>query len=284
MFYRGKKRIRKDPDVFQKTFAGVFEQLRGSGMLLVLLLVGVLVVMTVIWVVSSRRASREADAQAKLRVALEQPEAREQRAELQKLAEQAPGTLAAPAALLLQAALLQSEAADALAAEAGRREDDLKRAQALLDKLLADYPRHPLAPMARERRALILEDLAAEGGNPELFEQAADAYHSAAAAVQNTPAAYLAGKLRYGEARCLERLGKKDQAVTTLELALQAEPAARRSAWREAAVGLLAQLRPAKDLRVKGAAQDQPPPAEKPAGEAAPGPAPKGGEGQKGQK
>ena len=70
MFYRGKKRVRKDPDVFQKTFSGVFEQFRGSGMLLAALLVGLLVVMTVVWMASSRRASREAEAQAKLHAAL----------------------------------------------------------------------------------------------------------------------------------------------------------------------------------------------------------------------
>ena len=192
--------------------------------------------------------------------------------------------------MLVEAALLHSKAVGASAAEAGRREDQLKRAQALLDKLLADYPRHPLAPMARERRALVLEDLG-------LDEQAADAYHAAAAAVRGTPAAYLAGKLLYGEARCLNKLGKKDQAVTTLELAREAEPAARRSAWREAAEGLYAQLRSAKDLRVKGAESDKPPAPPAPApGSAGPGPEagkppspsapepPKGPEGRKDQK
>jgi len=253
MFYRGKKRIKKDPDAFQKTFAGLFEQLRGSGMLLVVLLVSILVIMAVVWVAASRRASRESAAQARLAAALDQPNPAERQAALRKVVEEASGTRAESLALLAETALRHEAALKLAESQPGRREDELKNILAQLDRFMTQHPKDRLMPRFLERRALVLED---QGD----AEKAAEAFDEAAKMVADTDLAYLRGKLLYGRARCENELKQRDKAVQTLEEALRGEAEVRGDPWRPSASTLLAQLRPAtKDLRVKGTAQDAPP-------------------------
>jgi tetratricopeptide (TPR) repeat protein len=253
MFYRGKKRIRKEPDVFQKTFSGVFEQLRGSGMILALLLVAALVVMAAFWVASSRSARSEGAAQAQLTAALDQPNAAERLEALQRVVEATAGSQAEPMALLAAATLRHERALEVFRTEPGRREDELKRALVEIDRFIAEHPKHRWLPRALERRALILEDLGRTAEAAEVFGQAARA-------VPDTEFAYLRGKLLYGQARCQEKLQQRDEAVKTLELALAADAEDRGPPWRPSAAALLAQLQPApRDLRVKDAVPDKPP-------------------------
>jgi tetratricopeptide (TPR) repeat protein len=255
MFYRGKRRVRKEPDVFQKTFAGLFEQLRGSGMLLSLLLVGVLVVMAAFWVASGRSSRGTAAAQAKLTSALDQPNQAERLAELAKLAEGESGGRTAPLAMLAEAALLHETAMAHPPSEKGGRDDELRRALALVDKFIAEQSGHRLLPLALERRALILED---QGD----WTKAAEQFEAAGKKVSGTEFAYLRGKLLYGQARCQDRLQQREQAVQTLEAALKGEAQDRGEVWRPSASALLAQLRPApQNLLVKDAAKDPEPPA-----------------------
>jgi hypothetical protein len=266
MFYRGKKRTKREPDAFHKTFAGFFEQIRGSGMLLVALLVSILVIMAVVWVASSRRASRESAAQVRLGAALDQPNPGERQAALRKVSEEFPGTRAEALALLAETALRHEAALKLADSQPGRREDELKDVLAQLAKFIERHPKDRLIPRLLERRALVLED---QGD----AEKAAAAFDEAAKMVAGTDLAYLRGKLLYGRARCENELKQRDKAVLTLEEALRGEAEMRGDPWRPAASTLLAQLRPAtKDLRAKGAAQDAPPPAPVPPATSAPAP------------
>ncbi|HOX08373.1 MAG TPA: tetratricopeptide repeat protein [Planctomycetota bacterium] len=290
MFHRGKKRVRREPDAFQKTFGGLLEHVRGSGMLLIILLVGALVAVAALWVASSRRMETEAAAQSKLAAALEHPAPADRLTAVRKLAEESPDTRAGALALWTEAILLHEQAIK------GAKEENLREALQKIDAFLAKNPGHLLTPQALERRALVLEDTAMmlrESGKTDeaarTFASAAQAFEQAAKAVVDTDRAYLRGRLLYGQARCQTELKQTEQAVQTLEQALKAKTEDRGDPWRPAASALLAQLRPAsRDLRLKATASDETAPAApKPAaggpGKDAPKDAPKAAPGDAGK-
>ena len=272
MFYRGKKRARKEPDAFQKTFSGAFDRLSGLGLALLLLFLGLVALGGILLVTSNRSASRETEAQSRLVAAMEQTDPVKRSSDLEKLAGDSGGTLAAPTALLLDATLLEAEA---IRAEGPARAEKLKSALAKLDEFLPAHAGHPLAPLARERRALVLEDM----GD---FQAAADAFSAGIAAVEKTDFAYLKGKMLYGLARCQEKLNKRSDAIENLDRALSAANEYSNSPWRPSASALLAQLRPApKNLLLKGVAEDKPAAA---AGDTETKPAPEKPDGKKPEK
>ena len=53
------KRVKRQPDIFQRAFTGAFEQISGAGMAIAACLAGLLLVMALLWGISSWRQKRE---------------------------------------------------------------------------------------------------------------------------------------------------------------------------------------------------------------------------------
>ena len=71
---RTKVTAKREPDIFQRTFMGLFEQLSGAGVTVTAALVGLLLVMALLWGFSSSREKANAEAWKKLTAALEEPD------------------------------------------------------------------------------------------------------------------------------------------------------------------------------------------------------------------
>lgn len=268
MFYPGKKRGKKEPDAFQKTFAGMFERMRDSGLLLVLMLSVLVVGVAAFWMITSRNSKNEAEATAKLKAAYDM-HGDERVGAYEKLAKDSATARTAPVALLEAAALTHAKAV-APEAQPAQRDESLKKARELSEKFLASYPTHSWLPLAHERHALVLEDMANatadQAERSKLLAEAAKELHDASGSVKDTDFAFLTGKLLYAEARCRYALGETDSARQLLEQVTTDKSARRDAFWMEAAGSMLAQLRTNKDSKlVRGAAQDAPPEPEKPA-------------------
>lgn len=261
---RRRRSTLKEADAFQETAGRALGRVVGLGPLLLAALAGLLVAMAALWAVWSWRERRDVRAWARLAAVGERPETSPEagpgRAEaLEKLLPGLKGTSARPPALLDLAALLHGQSL--APGKKDQRAALLERALRLADDFLADYPRHALAVLARERRALILEDLGRH-------EEAGRAFAEAAEAARKSVFSRLAGKLTWGQARCALALGRKDEGRRLLEQ-VKFDAGAADTDWGRAAAQRLAIEVPAvKDLRVPGAAGDQPP--EKPGEEPEP--------------
>jgi len=250
-----RKHVKRQPDIFQRAFTGAFEQISGAGMLIAACLVGLLLVMALLWGISSWRQKREDQAWKKFAAALREGKPAGQDKRLEEVLKETAGTRAHPMVLLALAARSHQKAIALPARTMGERAKLLGCARRTIEEFLADYPDHRMAVRARANLAKALED----SGQ---VEKALAAFRQAAEAAADTEFSFMEGELLWGRARCAQKLGRSEKALELLERALDKDRSGRRSGWAIAAAHMRDTLRrpePAKNLLVKGAARDKPP-------------------------
>jgi tetratricopeptide (TPR) repeat protein len=262
---RKKIAAKREPDIFQRTFMGLFEQLSGVGLTFTAVLVGLLLVMALLWGFSSSREKADAEAWKKLTAATEEPDLDRRVKKLEKLVEELSGTGAHATASVLLAALLHEQATSDPVMGEGRRADRLGRCRELYREFLDAEPTHPLALKARADLARVIEDL-------RDYAAAEEAYAAAAAACQDTELSFMQGELLWGQARCALEQGRQAEAQQFLETALARASGDRDSEWVTAARQMHDSLRSAKgkSLLVDGAVSDEPAAADGESGSQAP--------------
>lgn len=276
MYGYSKKRPTKEADAFQKTLAEPIRKISGLTMILAGAALGLLILIAVLWVFAGRGERQEAGVWKEYYAAHEERDPARRLERMEKLAGDASDSSVRPVAMLGAAVLRHEGALDLPPDKKSQRDEDLRKAADLLEKLLAEYPRHQFSIQARERLGMVLED----SGRPA---EALKAFEAARAQAVGTDFAFMAGRLLYCQARCKVKLGDKASGAELLEQALrrdaalgdrQRDNASGDRGWRMAAEGLLASIRPParKDLRVSGAARDGAPEPEKPAPPAEPRP------------
>jgi hypothetical protein len=254
---RTKVTAKREPDIFQRTFMGLFEQLSGAGGVFTAVLVGLLLVMALLWGFSSSREKARAEAWKKLTAVLEEPDLDRRVKKLEKLVDELSDTgVQTTAKVLLAAKLHEQVTVDPVMGD-GRRADQLGRCRKLYSEFLDQEPDHPMALKARADLARVIEDL---GDYPA----AEEAYAAAAAACQDTELSFMQGKLLWGQARCALEQKRRAEALQFLETALARASGDRDSEWLAAAKQMLNSLRTPKgeSLLVDGATSDEPAPGE----------------------
>lgn len=251
-----KKHVKKEPDIFQRTFTGAFRQLSGAGLTLAAVLIGLLLLIALLWGFSSSQEEEEQRAWERVGEVLDERDPGKQRELMEEVSEEIKGTRAHPMLLLIFAARLHDDAIRPDTPKSQRAEL-LKKSRRRSDAFLKAYPEHPLAHKARANLARVLEDA-------ELLEAAFKAFGEAAAACQDTEFSRMQGKLLWGRARCAQKLGRPEDALRILERALAKTGSSETSAWRAAAEHMRDSLRKAtKSLIVQGVERDKPPKEEK---------------------
>jgi tetratricopeptide (TPR) repeat protein len=204
-----RKRVaKKEQDVFQRTFMGLFQQLSGAGLALTGLLLALLVVMAVLWGISSSQEEAESAAWEKVDRALKIRDANERMAKLEEVVNEISDTGAHPSVVVALAARLHDKALEPATSDS-KRAELLKRARSLYEGAVRNYPDHPLAPKARANLAKVLED----SGE---YKLAYDAYAEAAAKCADTDLAFLGDRMLWGQARCALKQGNEDDALKLL--------------------------------------------------------------------
>ncbi len=247
-----KKQHKRDADIFQRTFAGAFQQISGAGLTIAAVLVGLLLLIALLWGFStSQEEDRQRDWE-KIGEVLVEPVPKKQRERMEEVVAEIKTSEARAMALFISANLYRDHAVLPTTLRIERAEM-LKKSRRRYEELLKEYPKHRLAPEARGRMAKVMED-------SELLDDAYKAFAEAATACQDTDFALMQGHLLYGQARCARKLGRPEEALRLLERALAKDPRAGKGGWRLAAEHMLNTLRKSsKSLIVQGAQPDEPP-------------------------
>ncbi len=240
-------------DAFEVTAGKIMNKVGGIGVLLPIGLVILLLVLTSLYVYADKlEKDRTADWQI-LTEALnaDRPGARLSKAEdaLGKL----KGSPLLPTAQMLLAAQLHDKAIFATDINKSERNALLKQALSVCDSFIKDSPASALLPKIMARRSSILED----SGD---FKSAYSAFKETSAACRNTSFSFLKNKMIWGQARCAQKMGKTDDALSLADQCLRdSEPQNPRS-WEIAARQFrqsLAKTPEDKNLLVKNVVSDE---------------------------
>ncbi len=256
---RRKPQALKKQDIFQRTFTRLFQELSGAGVAFTGVILAILLVMAVLWGVSTSNEEAEASAWDKVAKALDTQEPKEQINRIEAVIEEVADTGAHPAVAVVLASRLHEKAVNDAALSGAKREELLKRARNLYRGVIQNNPEHPLVPEAQANLARVLED----SGE---YEAAYEAFRKAAEDCQDTDLAFTQGELLWGQARCAHKMGKVNEAIRLLNRATS-RPGADASTWKGVAQHMLDSLRkmPEKDnLLLKGVDHDSPPAKAKP--------------------
>jgi tetratricopeptide (TPR) repeat protein len=240
-------------DAFEVAAGKVMNKVGGIGALLPIGLIVLLLGLTALYVYADKLEKNQTADWTVLTEALnaDRPGARLSKTEdaLDKL----KGSPLLPTAQMLLAAQLHDKAIFATDINKSERNELLKQALSVCDSFLKNSADTPLLPKIMARRSIILED----SGD---FKNAYSAFKETSATCRNTSFAFLKNKMIWGQARCAQKMGKTDDALSLADQCLRdSEPQNPRS-WEIAARQFrqsLSKTPEDKNLLVKNVVSDE---------------------------